>query len=536
MQSTTSLGTLVLMQKITLHERLSPIRVLRFYNLYSLSLALILLLAYFGRGQYNLLGSTNAKAYLIAGSCYLVSSLILFSWIRAKPRLLAENSPVLFFIDIILLTIMIQASGGLSSGLGNLIIISVAVSNLLIAGALGYGVAAWATISVFYSQIGQNATTDDFFQAGMLGALFFISAISMQAFYSRLNRSESLASKHAKTAASLEELNELILQRMRTGIIVSSHSGHIQLRNEAASKLLNLAELDNRLPNALYERLNQWHQNPSLRSIPFNTYDKGPNIQANFSQLQTEQGSGTLIFLEDNTQAIQEAQQLKLASLGRFTAGIAHEIRNPLGAISHAAQLLQESPDLDKADLRLSQIIQNHSKRMNRIIENILQLSRRSTPEQDRLAIRPWLKKFITEYQETSKEKVEINLQAEDGLIAAFDTSQLHQVMHNLCQNGLRYSQQKTGTASINITAHTSSVDELPYIEVEDQGKGVDTEDQENLFEPFFSKDNHEGTGLGLYLSRELCEANHARLAYIHSNQPGACFRITFAHPDKRTN
>jgi two-component system sensor histidine kinase PilS (NtrC family) len=521
------------MKKITLHERLSPIKVLTFYNLYSFFLAVILLIAYLAKGEYNLLGSLNPKIYLIAGGCYLASNIIVFSWIHTKPRSIAENSPVVFFIDIVLLTVMIQTSGGLSSGLGNLIIISVAVSNLLVRGVLGYAVAAWATISIFYSQIGELSTTSSFFQAGMLGALFFISAASMQAFYSRLNSSESLASKHAQTAAGLEELNELILQRIRTGIIVTSPSGEIQLGNDAAQKLLGIDDKDDRLPNILFERFNQWKQNPTRRTAPFKTDDRGPFIQVNFSQLQTELGSGTLIFLEDITQATQEAQQLKLASLGRFTAGIAHEIRNPLGAISHAAQLLNESPDLNQADLRLSAIIQNHSVRMNKIIENILQLSRRKVATQSKIQLQPWLKKFVIEYKETHKSDASIELLIQPNLIAFFDESQLQQVLHNLCQNGLRYSLQQTGAENITITAGTSSINDLPYIEVQDYGHGIDNEDKNHLFEPFFSKDNHEGTGLGLYLSRELCEANHARLAYLDTQEVGACFRITFAHPDK---
>ena len=234
-----------------------------------------------------------------------------------------------------------------------------------------------------------------------------------------------------------------------------------------------------------------------------------------------------LVFLQDNTEVQRQAQQLKLASLGRLSAGIAHEIRNPLGAISHAAQLLQESPNLDKGDQRLCDIVQDHSMRMNDVIENVLQMSRRQTPKRVEINLKDWLEDFVSNFQAGVNESADITVEVQDANITLFiDPSHLNQVMTNLCQNGLRYSKKSAGAAKLLIACHDENLLNLIHIDVIDYGTGVRTEDVGNLFEPFFTTES-TGTGLGLYLSRELCAANDARLSYRQAVTGGAMFRIS---------
>ena len=226
----------------------------------------------------------------------------------------------------------------------------------------------------------------------------------------------------------------------------------------------------------------------------------------------------------------QRAQQIKLASLGRLTASIAHEVRNPLGAISHAGQLLSESELLTMEDKRLTRIITEHSRRVNRIIENVLSLSRREAAIPETIELRGWLDRFIEEFtarNQLSHAAVQVVMQT-DNLMALFDPGQLHQIMWNLCENALRYSKRNP---LLEFHCGIRSETGRSYIDVIDHGRGIPGEMVEQLFEPFFTTEA-KGSGLGLYIARELCEANRASLN-LHANRPGGCtFRINFAYAD----
>ncbi|MDP7576682.1 MAG: HAMP domain-containing sensor histidine kinase, partial [Pseudomonadales bacterium] len=210
-------------------------------------------------------------------------------------------------------------------------------------------------------------------------------------------------------------------------------------------------------------------------------------------------------------------------------ASIAHEIRNPLGAISHAAQLLGESTSMDDADKRLADIIQDHCVRMNNVIENVLQMSRRKTAEPKVIDINAWLSDFIEQFSAGFSGEIEVEIETDNslkGFTVEFDPAHLSQVLGNLCQNGLRYSEKHVGKAKLRIKAGTEQASG-PSIEIIDFGQGVAEDLVSNLFEPFYTTEV-SGTGLGLYLSQELCEANNARLGYSKADTGGSCFKISF--------
>ena len=283
----------------------------------------------------------------------------------------------------------------------------------------------------------------------------------------------------------------------------------------------------------LIKRLQQWLHNPTLRPASLQAVPDGPILQPSFAILQRGEKNDTLVFLDDISQVAQHAQQLKLASLGRLTAGIAHEIRNPLGAISHAAQLLQESEDLDGHDKRLAQIIQDHSRRMNLVIENVLQLSRRRQAEPQLLDLKYWMHRFGSEFRLNAGADQQLHLETSSGTLQTrMDPHQLTQVLTNLVENGMRYSMRKNGTGQVWLKLFRDTESDLPVLEVLDDGAGVPPDQIQEIFEPFYTTDS-KGTGLGLYISRELCESNQARLDYKPREGGGSCFRITFAHPRK---
>ena len=240
---------------------------------------------------------------------------------------------------------------------------------------------------------------------------------------------------------------------------------------------------------------------------------------------------GTLVFLEDAAETRQRAQQLKLASLGRLTASIAHEIRNPLGAISHAGQLLSESPDLTSQDRRLTDIVLQHSQRVNAIIENVMTIGRRHDVVSENFLLRPWLEAFCAELEERyelAEGDLIMRWQA-DPIMVRIDKSQLQQVLWNLSENGLRYA---SGAPLLGFEAGIIDGNGRPFLEVFDSGPGLNEAIADRLFEPFATTES-SGTGLGLYIARELCESNQASLQLVERHN-GCRFRIVFAHPGRQ--
>jgi two-component system sensor histidine kinase PilS (NtrC family) len=267
-----------------------------------------------------------------------------------------------------------------------------------------------------------------------------------------------------------------------------------------------------------------------VEARPFRPAEHRPEIIPRFTRLSGFQASSILILLEDSEQATERLQQIKLAALGRLTAGIAHEIRNPLAAISHAAQLLQESTNANASDRRLAQIVHDNVKRANRIITDVLDLARRDRVKPERLTLAPWLEHFTQEFaHNTDRRPPEWRQRVEPGsLTVSFDPHQLRQVLWNLCTNACQHGVQPGESPRVELRALLESGRGRPFLEVRDAGPGIPEENIAKLFEPFFTT-RAQGTGLGLYLARELCEANRAQLQYLPIAEGGSCFRITFA-------
>jgi len=515
-------------------------RLLRLYHLYRLSVGIILVLLISSNLDNQLLTSANDDLLRSGSWLYLVLNILLvvfFENTRHPAQLFS-----LVLLDVLLLCGLFYAGGGVGSAIGNLLIVSVAIGNTLLRRRIGLLIAAIGALGIvgssFLLSLSHPPSPNDYLQVGTLGALCFAAALLVQGLIRRLEVSETLAEQKASEVVGLEALNALILQRMRTGILVLDEQRRVQLANHSALSLLGSARLqgsliDDHLPD-LVDRLNLWMSNPTLRPQSLKVTDSGVELQPSFIALDPSPHHQTLVFLEDLAQIAQQAQQLKLAALGRLTAGIAHEIRNPLGAISHAAQLLRESEELSGADQRLTQIIQDHSQRMNRVIENVLQLSRRQQTIAQRLDLKPWLQQFVTEIREGANERQQVHLHLHNGnFTTLMDPNQLQQILDNLIRNAWRHSAQNHDCAQVWLELFVDPESQLPILEILDDGPGVAPDHQAQLFEPFFTT-SHQGTGLGLYLSRELCESNQARLDF-KPRQGGGCFRITFAHGRKQS-
>ncbi|RON11159.1 PAS domain-containing sensor histidine kinase [Pseudomonas brassicacearum] len=515
-------------------------RLLRLYHLYRLSIGILLVLLISSNLDSQLLEFANDDLMRTGSWGYLILNILLLVFLQ-NPKQPAQIFS-LALADILLLSVLFYAAGGAPSAIGNLLIVSVAISNALLRGRIGLLLAAVASIGIlsvsFYLSGSHPTGANHYLQAGTLGALCFAAALLVQGLTRRVEISESLAEQRASEVMGLEALNALILQRMRTGILVLDSERRVQLANHSALSLFGQERLDGQLiddySTALVERLQLWFNNPTLRPQSLKVARTGLELQPSFIALGLNEQRQTLIFLEDLAQVAQQAQQLKLAALGRLTAGIAHEIRNPLGAISHAAQLLNESEELMGADRRLTQIIQDHSQRMNRVIENVLQLSRRQQTVAQRLDLKSWLEQFVRTVREGATDRQHIHLSTGAGpFTTLMDPDQLTQVLDNLLRNAWRHSALAHEQAEVWLRLFVDPDSQLPSLDVLDNGPGVSAEQQAHLFEPFFTTSS-QGTGLGLYLSRELCESNQARLDF-KPRQGGGCFRITFAHGRKQS-
>jgi len=515
---------------------------LKIYCLYRFLQISALLVYFFSGNISNSLGKENPFLFLICAVCYFFLCFISLAQtnIKSLPKVKGTGILFIFFIDVLAITAFIHFSGGIQGILGILLVVVVATAGILLQGSLVFFIAALASISIIGEQIylyyAQNSAGDNFVFTGILGFALFSIALIVQQMTIRLRDSEETVSKQAEQVETLEKINEQIIERMPSGVIVVDRVLNVQFMNTAAWRMLLMPKVPdatpiNKLSHSLGRQVSAWLTNPNTKPETFSTSPSGPDLIANFAYLDdsNQENSGTIIFLDDASLMSEQAQKMKLASLGTLTAGIAHEIRNPLGAISHAAQLLHESEKLSADDKRLSDIIQQHSIRMNRIIENVLQLSRQKTNNSEDIELNQWLKNFTKDFKSTQINPIEFQLVlGESASTVKVDSSQLSQVLTNLCENGLRYSFSQIKQRYIQVRSDFDQQKHCHTIDIIDKGPGISAKDAEHIFEPFFTTDL-QGSGLGLYIAKVLCENNGSKLSHINMPEGGSCFTITFS-------
>ncbi|MEY4590483.1 MAG: hypothetical protein RL497_2559 [Pseudomonadota bacterium] len=521
---------------------------LNVYFAFRIGLGFILLLLFLSGRTGRALGGLYPDLFFWTCASWIALATLSLALFPATKLIHSLHRITSFLVfDVIALLFLIHASGGVDSGFGYLLLVIVAISSIFMRQRMAIMFATMVSLlmiaQTLYLVETLNLTGKPIFSAGVLGILLFITAYTFQRVTQKIQQSTEEAAQQSLYAEHLQRLAQAIVARMRTGIIVLDGQNKIELMNTAASQLLGVnADADNK------NNTNKTEKNPgediesSAALAPLKKYLNAED-EANFRQQRSDAGlevrfsrahlnlgehKRQVIFVEDTRSISQQAQQLKLASLGRLTASIAHEIRNPLGAISHAVQLLQESDSLTPVDQRLCSIIYQHAKRVNQIIENTLALSRRKDPQITLIDLHPWLEQFIENY--TSHQQAEILLNLAPGpLPLRIDTTNLQQVLVNLVDNGLRYSKQQTGTAKVLLRGGINPSNDNVFLEVVDFGPGIDGEQLTQIFEPFYTTEEL-GTGLGLYICKELCEINQASLYYFKTTQRESCFRIDFPH------
>ncbi|MEA3277685.1 MAG: ATP-binding protein [Pseudomonadota bacterium] len=517
-------------------ERFPSWQTLKVFFLYRLLLGMGLLGLFVFSPE--LLWTTASRPKLIIPILSFYSVLVLssglFLYLRRPGK--DEQIQIAIFLDVVAFSLLLYAAGGVTTGFGVLLAIAVTVGALLMEGRIALLFASLASLGVLTEEIAsqryQPASTETFTEAGLLGITFFTVAILAQVLNKRIRDTERIAARRKVDIADLSKLNEFIIQHMSTGVVAVDGERRLRVLNAAAKKLLGTP---NAGPGASLGEIAPVLAKWLTQHVAVSPEKEGTvliaekELRATLHLLGETRSSGSLIFLRDNEELVREAQQIKLASLGQLTASVAHNIRNPLSAISHAQQLVSESSDLEAGDRSLLEMIRRNADRIDEIIESILQLSRRRRMSAEPIELSAWLDEFSSDFR-SARQVPEARFRL--SLPTAFlevhaDPRHLHQILANLCDNALRHGGSEEIPAKIEIRAREEDAEKGVVIEVADEGPGIDPKLVKEIFDPFFTTSS-SGTGLGLYIARELSEANAITLDYRAVDSRGSCFRLLF--------
>jgi len=518
-------------------------RVLGILNLYRVMVPIVLLGLYWLAGSRGL-PVESPRLFLATALAYLAYGCTSIILVRRRIATAYIQTVLQATIDITCLMLLMHACGGISSGLGLLLLLPVGGLAFLLPPRRALFLAAVTVIAVLmdtiWQQISGHSDISVYATAGFLGSVLFTFAASASVLATRMRESEDLVRQRDLDLANLADLSQYIVQHLRESLLVVDGSDKIRLINESAAEILGDVHavpgaLIGEVSPRLFYSLSTWRRSGPSDEEPttFIAADGARLIQPHFAPLDAGAPGPTLIFLEDTSLLAERVQQSKLAALGRLSASIAHEIRNPVGAMSHAGQLLAESASITTEDRRLTDIIRNNAERVSGIINNVLQLSRRESSRPTRLSLGDWMQEFLREFSETMQVPLaEIAVQDEsDDLEVRFDPSHLHQVVWNLCDNAIKYGELRAGIkAEIRVSRLTPSY--RPCLEVADRGPGIEPQSADRIFEPFFTG-RKGGTGLGLFIARELCQLNRAILLYEPRGGGGSVFRVVFSDPQR---
>ena len=512
-------------------------KLLAVYNAYRAVVAASLL----ALGLLDLSGISTVPGYntdlLWLSGLWSLSILLLFTQNRRLASWPELGPLAVTLFDLVMIAFLVGFGDELGAALPLLYLPTVAASAVLIPNRVtATAVAALATLAVLSDsayQLQQHAIdASDMLSAGLLGLLIFLISLLLQLIVARMANIEQLADTATTQVATLEELNEQVIAHMTTGVCRISPNNQLTAMNRAAARLLELPDTGTPIPlEAIDEKLarhvTQWRAGHHTDATPFKRHAEGKLLMPELVRIGHDFDPETLLFVEDYTPVTEAAQTLKLNALGKLTASIAHEIRNPLTAISHASQLMEDTADSSASEQKaLREIIANNTQRVNEIIENILQLSRREDAKQEPLDLLAWLRLFIPEYEQGQDHGACVTLRAPKPVgTISFDPSHLRRILTNLLDNGVRHGGERTGQFAVTLELSKDIASNRAHMDVIDAGSGVPDTMRDRLFEPFFTT-SPQGSGLGLYLCRELCASNNATLSYDRTEDEGTRFRV----------
>jgi two-component system sensor histidine kinase PilS (NtrC family) len=458
----------------------------------------------------------------------------LMSLIGWPPR--EQQVQLAIYLDLIAAILLIHLSGGVGAGFGLLPAVAVAWGALLLEGRQSLLFAALASLGVIaqqiYSELYLETYRGSYLEAGLLGATYFSVAALAHVLSRRLRESEQLAASQQLDIADLSTLSAYVIRELGIGVLFIDAERRIKLFNTTAQRLLGGSDWRSGLALCrAAPQLETWIEQATLGEPGSNSVlrIRDQHIQASLHLLGSQGSNGALIYLRDEQDAMREAQDVNLAALGRLSASLAHNIRNPLAAVTHGSQLLAESPRLDADDQRLLAIVRRNARRLDEIVRSVLDLSNRHRAEPTRLELGQWLREVCGEYRDAhslSGQSFVLSLTSQP-LHARVDPRHLRQILTNLWDNARAHGCDGQGRCRINTQLEAGINSEIFFLRVSDSGSGVPIDRRQTIFEPFFTTSS-QGTGLGLYAAKALAEANGVRLEYSDVNDAGACFTLTF--------
>jgi two-component system, NtrC family, sensor histidine kinase PilS len=485
---------------------------LRYFNYYRIALAAVFLGTALIYGDAVNVGARSLDLFRYFAAAYLLCAVLVHGLSRGVRDKFELQVSLQVCLDIVAITLLMYASGGIKSGLGVMLLISLTGAAIVAPRRLTYLYAALATIALLLEQsywvLEHDAPTASFLQPGLLAIGYFATAGVTSWLAARVAANERLARQRERELATQTRVNQLVIEDMNDGVLVLDRAGRVVQHNPQAQQLLGAASL---LGTSIAALVPGFAGSAEIEV-------GGRDIRLRPLERGAEEFS--VLLVEDTTRAREQAQQLKLAALGRLTANIAHEIRNPLAAISHATELLSEEKRSDDRE-RLTRIIRDNAGRLERLVSDVLQLNKRDRVSAAPLSLHAWLGAFVAEFvanEQIPAERTILETRREAWI--EFDREHLHQVMWNLLRNAARYARAEPGAIRVRLDGYGDRVE----LSVIDNGPGVPPAIRGQLFEPFFTTEA-KGTGLGLYLARELCAANRATVEYV-TDGAGAHFRI----------
>jgi two-component system sensor histidine kinase PilS (NtrC family) len=502
-------------------------RSLNYYHLYRFVVASLFLAATTFPGWALPFGAENIPlARWVSLGYFVLSAVIPLVLLRWKPPFnLLLTAEV--FIDIVALTLMMSASGGNRSGVDYLLLVVLAAAGLVGQGRLTLFYASLATLAVLLEQ-GNRALRGaselgDFTHTGIISIGFFTMAATARLLARRVVANEALARMRGIELANQMEINQRVIRDMLDGVLVVDAEGKVSQYNPRAATLWGAApppeaSLEDFSPE-LAVRYQVWRRSMTEVHETMRAPHHGTMLRVRF--LPAGETDKALLFVEDMERIQAQAQQIKLVALGRLTANMAHEIRNPLAAISHAAELLSEGQEASTQS-RLTRIIGDNTQRLNRLLTDVMELGRRDRAQPESLRLNESIASLVEDMAlviPDAREKVVV--ECDPVLRFWFDRGHFHRVLTNLIENALRYCSGSAG--SVRIVASRAAESDMIELQVCNDGAGISAEARQHLFEPFFTT-RSDGTGLGLYIARELCEANGCRLKLVGVAGPGTRF------------
>lgn len=478
---------------------------LRYYSLYRLIIACGLAFV----GRLFLLGDSGLNLWSVVVTTYFFAAVGLLYFQRLGRLRFDWVLNLHIAIDILVLSTLLFVAGGHRSGVPYMVMVVVAAGGLLGQGRLVFFYASLASVSVLLVQalrvVWTNETdaASDFVAVGVICIGFFAVATIARLLATRALANERLAHLRGAALAKQVQLNERIIEELHDGVlVVDEHSMLIQGNPTAADMLGQpirrgepLSSMSAALARALAEGVS-----------PVRVEHEGKRVSVRVRRADDE--GDTLIYLSDFDQAEREAQQIKLVALGRLTANIAHEIRNPLSAISHAGELLVDEKR-GEMQTRLTRIILENSRRIERMVKDVLELGRRDRVTTETIMLDVFIGGFLEEsFAYENVDRGMVSYVGSPEAFVRFDRVHLQQILWNLLGNARRYCSKAQGSVRIEVELLGEGRVALHLC---DDGPGIPPEARAQVFEPFFTSDP-KGTGLGLYIARELAVANDAWL------------------------